>query len=162
MYNDTSSKRLSQFIETTMLKKLLVIGFCISLMSCNDDSVVNPLDVKQTIASELKNTVWTPTYAASNESGTHVREDVSKAYFSKVKFVDDVVELTARSGGVVRYGYDITNADNATSIPDPLQITVKTNYANLIFTVPRNYSDMEMYLKIKEDAPLFYEARYQK
>lgn len=63
-----------------MLKRILVVGFCIGLMGCDDDAIVYPPDVKETVATELKNTVWKPTYAASNESGTHKQESLSQAF----------------------------------------------------------------------------------
>lgn len=145
-----------------MLKRILIIGFCIGLMGCDDDAIVYPPEVKETIAAELKNTVWKPTYAASNESGTHKQEGLTQAYIQEIKFVDKVVELTERSGAVKRYGYDVSNANNSAAIPDPIQLNVKTNYANLYLTLPRDYSDMEMFLKVKEKESLFYEARYKK
>lgn len=145
-----------------MLKRILVVGFCIGLMGCDDDAIVYPPDVKETVATELKNTVWKPTYAASNESGTHKQESLSQAYIQEIKFEDNVVVVTERSGTVTRYGYDVSNANNSTSFPDPVQLNVKTNYANLYLTLPRDYSNMEMYLRIKEKEALFYEARYKK
>lgn len=146
------------------MKKLgLLLLISVFFIACSDNDV-KPPKLKDQIASDLRNTVWTPDRVELLEGdeieGTVVENEMAE--IKSVRFVDNVLECTNKDGVSTRLGYDVSNANKADEIPDIITLNVKSTYPYFYIFLDKNYSSFELQIKADKTSAFHQKAFYTK
>lgn len=146
------------------MKKLgLLLLISVFFIACSENDV-KPPKLKDQIAADLQNTVWTPhrveIIEGDNVEGTVV--DKGLAEIKSVRFIDDVLECTGKDGVTKRLGYDVSNANKVDEIPDVITLNVKSSYPFFYIFIDKNYSSLELQVKADKNSNFHQKAFYSK
>lgn len=126
------------------MKNLILILASIVMLftSCLKDNGVVPRDLKKMVTNDLKGYVFVAYQAQVSKNGINTAVDPSKAYFTKLEFIDKVVEFTSPNGTKSRYGFEINNSNrNLEELPDVFTIPIKSNDKNFYVYLNSDYSN---------------------
>ena len=117
-------------------------------IACSDDKELSPPAIKDSVAKDLNNTVWTPTQGSN--------------FFKSLKFIDGVIEGEFENGGTMRYGYHISNVNAVTELPEVLEINVKSSYKYFYILMKKDYSSFDLTMQPGDNVEEKVDANFKK
>ncbi|OYD42454.1 MULTISPECIES: hypothetical protein [Sphingobacterium] len=126
----------------------ILLLFAVLFISCEKDNGVVPEKLKETVVTDLKGKVFSAYQAQMVTQGEGAKlVDPENAFFTKMEFVGNVVELTRANNTKSRFGFEINNANrNSEELPDVFSLAMKSDYNNFYIYLNRDYSNATIIL----------------